>query len=148
MAKPERNIVLGPHRVRQAEYERREWVANVPNETILSDLEREDFWSAHCNKLRGYDRIEVRIEDMSWVAECIVIEADRTWAMVRILTVHELKDTEVTAPEMKAYEVKHKGPEKRWCVISRETGQIIRGKFTRFEEAMNFATAHERKVRK
>lgn len=122
-------------RFRLSEFERQEWVLNAQEGVEISDLKSPKFWTQVAHQLRPYARIEVRAEDGTWVAECLVVACDRTWAKVHVL--HEHKLTEVTDDQTRLAEftVKWRGPHHKWCVL-RDDGQVIRSDAQTKDEAV------------
>src|SRR5947209_8355484 len=110
-AEKERTVyVLGPERLKWAEYERNVHVANPGEGITLQDLLRPECWASVTNILRPWSHIEVRAEDGSYYAELLVTGVDRSWAKVEVLNFKELttKDVALTAATRESkYEIKH-----------------------------------------
>lgn len=125
-AAEKRNVQIGPGCMLLASFERQDWVANVPQDCTIEDIKRPDFWSLMAARLKPYDRIEVRADDGTWLAEVIVIGCDRTWAKVNVLNTYKLTGVEEAAKETGSLEFKFKGPGKKWCIIRKSDGEILR----------------------
>ena len=111
-----------------AEYERTTWVITVEEGTIPDDLTNPDYYAHVAAKLRPYDRLEVRANDGTWMAELLVLDVSRLWAKVHMLHLHQLTTVDVSQSSAAAalpYFVKYIGPHEKWAVIRRADSQAI-----------------------
>lgn len=119
-----RAIMILPTHMALAEYQRQDWVANAPEGVVPDDLKNPAFWALMADQFKPFDRIDVRADDGSWLAEVIVKQADRTYAHVQVLNVYKLDATE--AVKDGEYEVEWKGPQKKWCVKRLSDDELIK----------------------
>lgn len=120
--------ILGPERLRGAEFERLIYVANPGEGVTIEDLLRPECWASVTNLLRPWSHIEVRAEDGSYYAELLVTGVDRAWAKVEVLNFKELttKDVSLTvATRETKYEIKHT-PGLHWHVIRKSDRHVIK----------------------
>lgn len=120
--------VLGPERLRGADFERLIYVANPGEGVVLDDLLRPECWASVANMLRTWSHIEVRAEDGSYYAELLVTGVDRAWARVEVLNFKELttKDVALTQSTRESkYEIKHT-PGLQWHIIRRSDRHIVK----------------------
>jgi hypothetical protein len=145
---PKRAMSIGPGRMKAAEYERRDWVVNAPQGTIPEDIQDPAFWALHAAKLSPYDHVEVRADDGTWIAQCIVLGCERTWARVHTLAVHRLTSADVAmtqaAREAARFELKFRGPADKWCVIRRKDGAIVKDGCHTKDQAHAWMKEHEK----
>ena len=123
-----RNVKLERNRFHGAEFKRQIFVADVEQNTQLEDIANPAFWGNISNQLGLFDRIEVRCEDGSWIAELLVLEATNTYARVKILNCIELEEQEVAQTAIAApsgYEVFHRGTHHKWAVKRLSDSEVI-----------------------
>lgn len=120
--------ILGPERLKGAEFERLIYVANPGEGVTMDDLLKPECWASVTNLLRPWSHIEVRAEDGSYYAELLVTGVDRAWAKVEVLNFKELttKDVALTAATRESrYEIKHT-PGLQWHVIRKSDRHIVK----------------------
>jgi len=135
-------------RMRLAEYERQDWVANIEFGTPTDALLVPGFWAHMASYLRPYDHIEARSDDGTWVAYLIVTGCDRTWARVVIdrvvnLTTRDVAESQAVAP---THKVEWKGPQNKFTVIRIADAEPIKIGFATKDEATNWMREHERVI--
>jgi hypothetical protein len=121
-----RSVQISPGRMKLSQYERQEWVANAPEGCIVDDIKKQDFWALMAHLMKPYDRIEVRADDGSWLAELVVIGCGRNWAKVSVLNHYKLDDASDEMKDDAEYSIAFKGPQKKWCVIRNSDDAYIR----------------------
>lgn len=118
-------------RIKEQEFQRTIWVATSLENTIPEDLLAPEYWAHVSAMLKPWDRIEVRANDGSWLAELLVLESARNWARVHILNAYKLTTTDMamTQAEIRGkyadFRIEHMGPHEKWCVIRRSDNQKI-----------------------
>jgi hypothetical protein len=125
MAEQKRAVVVIDQRMKSAEYERNVWVVNAEHGTIVNDVLEPAYWAHVAQKLRPYDRIEVRVDSGEWLLELMVLGCDRNWARVHVLHRYELGPVEAELPAAQKHKVEWKGPQLKWCVIRVSDSEII-----------------------
>ena len=112
----------------------------VESGTTREQIVHPDFWGHVAARLRPYAKIEVRCDDGSFYAELLVLAAERTFAMVRVLHWHDLTTADVAKTQaasvavqrfeehLKAYEVRWRGPHLMWSVIRKHDNAALREK--------------------
>lgn len=143
---------LQAERFKLAEHERNVYIITIEEGITRAQILDQGFLAHVAPKLRPYDQIEVRCDDGTLFARLLVLQAERTWARVHVLEWHDLttKDVSLTKAQKEeqsgpaparvdheqAYQIVHKGPHKKWCVIRKADGAYIR----EGEESKNAAT--------
>lgn len=118
-------------RIKEQEFQRTVWVATALENTEPEDLLRTEYWAHVSAQLKPWDRIEVRANDGSWLAELLVLETARNWSRVHILNAYKLTTTDMalTQSEIKGkyaeFRLEHMGPHDKWCVIRRSDNQKL-----------------------
>ena len=144
-------------RFQQAEMVRETWAITVEQGTSRSDILNPGFWSHVAYKLRPYARIEVRCDDGSIFADLIVLNAERTWARVHVMSWHDLTTRDVSLSQVDekehdsaskipapAHQVEWKGPHKKWSVIRvADSAYVHEGDASR-QDAELWLREHER----
>lgn len=138
-----RSPIISPDRMRLAEYERQDWVANVEYGITLDDIREPGFWAHMASQMRPYDHVEVRAEDGSWVAYLIVTGCDRTWAKVCVDRVVNLTTKDVSLSQEARHEVVWKGPHHKWAVIRLSDSEMVKNEFADKEAASAWMREHE-----
>ncbi|MCR4331769.1 MAG: hypothetical protein NUV34_03565 [Sulfuricaulis sp.] len=136
---PKAVLQLDAARFQQADNVRETWAITVEQGVTRTDILNPAFWSHIAYKLRPYARIEVRCDDGSFFAELVVLNAERTWARVYVLSWADLTTKDVsqtqagkaaqpaaTAEPERAFRVEWKGPHKKFCVIRNSDNAYIR----------------------
>lgn len=140
-----RAVFIDPARMKLAEYIRQDWVANVPEGVEIEDIVKPEFWSHMAAYMKPYDRLEVRQEDGSWIAELVVLMTDRTWAKVQVLNKYDLQAESVAGQAEKKHEVQWKGPHLKWCVVRLVDKSVLKDGMDK-NEAFRWMTEHEKIV--
>lgn len=120
-----RSVFIDPGRMKLAQYERQDWVANAPPGTIQKDLVNPSFWALMAYQMKPYDRIEVRADDGTWVTELLVVGCDRNWANVVVLAHHKLTGIDDAMVNSSKLELKWMGPHRKWAIIRRADSAVI-----------------------
>ena len=141
-----RATAMHPSRMKLAEYERQEWIANAEHGHTVEDLMVPGYWAHMAAQMNPYDHIEVRAEDGSWIADLIVIQVDRNWAKVMLRAKFDLVAAEALPSGQAQHKVEWKGPQHRFCVIRLSDSVSVRGEFKTKEEAISWMREHERVI--
>lgn len=143
MAEAKRKIP--PNRMNLTQYMRQDWSANAEEGTTVEDILKPEYWFHKASELRPYDRIEVRDEKGHWIAELLVLNVDRSWAKVHLLTLHDLgPKAEEPVEETPKFHLVWKGPQRKWTVQRLEDGQFIQEGFDDKHKAREWMIQHER----
>jgi len=141
-----RAVFADPGRMRTAEYERQEWVLTADPGVVIDDLSNPAYWAHVAAQFRPYARIEVRADDGTWIAEFIVLAADRTWAKVQMLRSYKLTSAEEVYDLVDQFEVKFRGPAHKWSVIRRDDGAVLKSEAQTRDEAQAWLRDYQAKV--
>lgn len=133
-------------RVKLAEHERQNWVANIPEGVTVDDVKDPAFWSFVSARMRPYDRIEMRSEDGTWVAEALVLSCDRTWAKIHVLQTYQLTTQDASMTECVKHEVRYRGPHRKWSVVRLTDQTPVRDSFETRIEAFKWMNEFEKVV--
>jgi len=118
---------LDPARMTAGEYARTIWVVTVEQGITIPVMEDPSFWAHVAEKLRPWDRIEVRADDGTFFAEFIVIAAERAHARVHKLLYIPLMLPDGTDEEFDSgYQLKWRGPFHLWSVIRKSDHSVIK----------------------
>lgn len=120
-----RAVILDEPRLKSAEYERSWWIVNAAEGTQVSDVLEPVYWSFIADRLRPYDRIEVRVDTGEWLLDLLVLGCDRAWARVAVLHKYDLGPVEAEMPAAQKHRIEWKGPQLKWCVIRNADSEII-----------------------
>lgn len=146
MAEGKQSPMINSGRMRLAEYDRQDWIANIEFGTSVEQIMEPGYWALMASQLKPYDHIEARSEDGSWVAYLIVTGCDRTWA--RVVVDHVVKLTTSDVSQTEAVTAKHKvewkGPQHRYSVIRLSDDERIKDGFHIKDEAYAWMREHER----
>ena len=140
-----RDVSVDPARMQLAEYQRQEWVCNVPPEITREDVLNPAFWSHMASLMKPYDHIEVRQEDGSWLSQLIVLQSDRLWAKVFEMRFVEFKTEALKIEAPTKHKVEWKGPQHKWAVIRLSDSEMLKSGMEK-DEAFRWMNEHERTV--
>jgi hypothetical protein len=115
-------------------------------DTGLSDVLKSDYWTHVTKSLRVGHRIEVLAADGSWWAMLIVRAVGSHDAVVQELQHVELGSQVEAKVTDSPYEVKWRGPARKFGVLRKEDGEIIRDEFQVKEHAVKWLKNHMRNL--
>lgn len=137
--KPQAIPQLDANRFKLAEHEFNRWCITVEQGITRAQILNPAFYSQFSSKMRPYDTIAVRCDDGTLYAELLVIQSERTWARVHVLSWHDLTSKDVaqskveptSSPKValdpsKEFKVKYMGAHKKWSVIRQSDEAIVR----------------------
>ena len=108
----------------------------------LEDCLKPDYWTHVTKSLRVGHRIEILSADGSWWAMLIVRSVGRHDAVVQDLSYVELGEAVEAATEQSPYEIKWRGPAKKFGVVRKSDGEVIHDEFTVKEDAIRWMKNH------
>jgi len=131
------NPQLFPNRFKGAEYARNVWHVTPDENTTREMVLKPEFWTHVAGQLKVGDHIEVLSETLAFWMLLLVVSVGRVAATVVALTEIEIaantipNDTGVD-PE---YDIKFKGPMRKWAIIRVSDGAYVLEGFQSREEA-------------
>ena len=134
---------INPARMESAEYKRTTWVAIATPGSTPIDLMRPEYWAHVAEKMKVWDKIEIRANDGAWYAEVVVVDVSRQWARINPLLVVDLTTKDVSMSQAAAmnkaaqYTVVHRGEHCKWSVVRNSDMQVVH----EFEETQAGAMA-------
>ena len=131
-----------PTRLAQADHTRIVWshVAE-PGETFEEMLHPSTFGHV-AKQLQVGHKIEVQACDGSWYGELYVRSVGRVEAFCAPISFVKFDGIEFSEKDDSPYAVAHRGPHMKWCVINRETKQVIKPNFDTEPEAGSWIAQH------
>lgn len=139
-----RSVVVPEQRMNSAEYWRRDWVVNAEEGTTKDDILKPDYWALVSYKMHPYDRIELRLETGEWIAELLVVQAERTFAKVVLLHFHELVSANSLPEVPSKFRIEWKGPQHKHAVIRVSDSVVLKNGFDSKDKARDWLTNYER----
>lgn len=136
---------LSPAKLQPAEHYRTRYAAVVDDGTTVEDLQRPEFWCHVAGKLRQMDVIEVLAEDGSYFAELMVLKSGTGFAKVLLLRQVALEDTAQDDDESPVV-AQWKGPHRKYSVIRKADGVILKDGFANKGDAEIFAREYAQTV--
>ena len=141
-----RSPVIDQGRMKLAEYERQDWVANIQFGVTVDDIKNPGYWAHMASQMKPYDHIEARAEDGTWIAYLVVTGCDRAWARVAVDRVISLTTKDVAISQTPQHEVLWKGPQRKFSVIRLSDSENIKDLFQTKDEATLWMREHEQVV--
>ena len=139
-----RELIVNPNRFDLAEQFSTNFVVVAEVGTTRKDVLKPCFL-AHCaHRLSMYDRVEVRVDDDSWILFGFIRESGRNWAMIEELKFIELEKDTGKVAEDSLYEVKYKGSFLKHCVIRKSDSEILIDKISKKAEAIKWLQDYEK----
>lgn len=109
----------------------------------IEDMVKPDYWSHVAKQLRIGHRIEVMAADGAYWAMLIVRAVGRTEAVVQALQHVELgSPAEKIKGDDNPYEVKWRGPTKKFGVVRKSDNEVVRDEFPVREDAERWLKNH------
>jgi hypothetical protein len=68
-----------------AEFQSKRYVCTIPADLKFEEVLKPSFWTHVGSMLKPWDRIEVRPDDVSFIAELVVVDAGQMYAKVALL---------------------------------------------------------------
>lgn len=137
---------LNPSRMKQGEYERTVWVATVEQGVGREDLKDPSFWAHVANKLRPWDKLEVRADDGTFYSEYLILACDRAWAQVHELMYASLTTSDISLTQADTLQLKFRGPHLKWSVIRTADGAVLKEQCQTKDEASAWMDGHIKTV--
>jgi hypothetical protein len=113
-------------RIKQAEYVRNHWQANIEVEHKADDLLDPNYWSHVAMQMKARDEITAWSDDGSWYARFIVLDASRGWVKVHRIDFHELESKSDEKTTVEGYSVVWKGPHHKYVVLHEGNAEPLR----------------------
>jgi hypothetical protein len=138
-----RSVVITEQRMQAAEVWRRDWIVNAEDGTTKEDILKPEYWSLVSQRFTVLDHIEVRAENMEWIAELVVLRAERNYAFVYLKQFYQLAKTELPTIGPK-YRVDFKGPQLKHVVVRVQDGAVIQSGISTKDEAHAWLANYEK----
>lgn len=129
--------------LKSAEHQRNLWVVNAPQGAEVEDTKKPEFWRSVAMKLAPFDRVEVRGYDGTWMADCLVVYAERNMANIQILEKYEIGKAN-TSNDASEFRFEYKGPGKKWTVYRNSDDAELVDKIKTQDEAVMWIREHEK----
>lgn len=143
--KSKKGAVVMPDRMGLAEHKRNDWVVDVEVGLTVEDIQEPSFWSLVAEQMAPLDKVEVRPDDGRWIAELRVIRCERTYALMQLERVLEIKQNAETLPQSIKHRVEYKGAHYKNSVIRIADNQILQHGFKTREEAEMWLRSYEKR---
>ncbi len=147
IAQPKGARSITDERMKLAEFMRQDWVVNAEEGTTLEELQDPVYWSHMAPALQQFDHIEVREETGAWVATLMVLRAERTLAIVKLLDHTPLGAADEEFKASATYVVKYSGPHHRYRVIRASDGAVVQSGLFDKRAANDWIEQFEKAVR-
>lgn len=143
-------VELMNSRVQPAETMRNVFQVCVEPNTPKEALKEPSYWKHVASRLEPYTRLEVVTDDNEYYAEFLVLDSGSNWALVKELLFIELNDKQIIqeAEKQIAFEIAYKGPHRKFAVLRKEDGEIIKDGFQKKEQAATFLQEYVKVINK
>lgn len=108
----------------------------------LDDTLKPDYWTHVAKSLRVGHRIEMMAADGSWWAMLLVRAVGRHEAVVQALQHVELGEPVSVEIADSAYEIKWRGPARKYGIVRKSDGEVIREDIPVKEQAVQWLQNH------
>jgi hypothetical protein len=125
-----------------AEHTRQDFTCNAADGTTVEDILKTEYWSHVGALLQPLDRIEVRHEFGSWIAECVVLSCGKNWAKLKLLQKYDL-EVIAKSDDSLEYRIEHKGAQHKWSAIRIRDNEIVQSGFQNKSAAEGWLKNHE-----
>jgi hypothetical protein len=111
------------------------WCAVLPAEIGFEAALEPSFFSAHADKLRVGDVIDISCDSRSWFGSVYVRDVSRTRILVGRLGYHEFDALSKSATDPSLYRIEFRGSHLKWVIESVADGRAVREGFESKEAA-------------
>jgi len=134
---------IKPGDVKLADQMHQNWACFAPAHYTQEHLETPKFWTFMAPKFKDMDSIRITSEDGSWVAVGYIRRSQTMEVQVQINDIIQLQEQMIAKEiEINGYLIKHFGLIRKFCVINRETKQVLKENFQTQLQAMKYVTEH------
>lgn len=133
---------MKPTDIKTIDFEVQVWSHVAEVGVGLEDILKPDYWTHVASRFKPGSRIDVQSADGSWYALLIVRAASRLEAITQALIYTELGAATPVTSEESPYEVKWRGPAKRFGVIRKEDGGVMIDELQTKESAAQWLKNH------
>lgn len=142
---------LDAGRMEQREQRMVDYFVVVEEGTTRKEMKNPAFWAHVAHKLKPYFKINIACDDGTFYAEGLVLQVDRTWAIVHILEWHDLTTKDVAQSQAAAaemgdsadgFEIKHRGEHRKWTVIRKSDREAVKEGLATKAEALIWLAEH------
>ena len=132
------------NRMKESSFMRNSWFISIPSGTEPEALLDPAYWANISTKFRATDIVEAATEDMTWFGRYIVIKADRLWAKLYQLELHDLVGAQADMPltEDQNHRIEWKGPVSKYTVIRISDSANIKDGFSTQLDAAQWLDSH------
>ena len=137
-----------PSRWGLAEEKRRDHVVEAEIGVTVDDILEPSYWSHLAPEFAPLDKIEVRAEDGSWIANLRVLYAERNYAKVILEgPIFQIGEAVETANPKAKHTVEWKGGVLQYAVIRKADQQMVSSKHKNAADANAWMVEHEKATR-
>lgn len=108
----------------------------------LDAVMQPEYWAHVAHMLRPGYCVILTAADMSWRAELMVRAASRTEALMGLVSHAEFGAAADVAPDNPDYEIKWRGPARKYSVLRRSDGAVVKEDFQAREQAAQWIKNH------
>lgn len=137
---------MKPTRLLQATHEIVTYAHSPEYGVDLDTVMKPEYWSHVAQLLRPGYVVVVTAADMSWRAELMVRAAGRNEALMGLVSHVEFGEVEEPMPEGLPFEVKWRGPARKFGVIRKVDSEVLRDEFVTKEAASQWLRNHMKAV--
>lgn len=127
--KPVSQPKLSPTDFDLAEQKMVQWAAVAAIGVTPKQAANPEYWTHVAGLMTAGSIIHVRAEDLSWYMTLMVLSADKNYAAVQQLDLHEFEDNSDDKSAHGELFVSWKGLQRMHCVVRRMTGEVVRHGF-------------------
>lgn len=142
---PESKVVnpIKPGDVKLAEQMHQNWACFAPSHYDQEMLENPKFWTFMAPKFKDMDSIRITAEDGSYIALGYIRRSQTMEVMVQITDIIQMHEQMIAKEiEINGYLIRHFGSVRKFCVINKETKEVLRENFLTQLQAMKYVTDH------
>lgn len=119
---------LNPTRRKLAEFVRNDHVVLAHASNTPKDILQPEYYAHVSDQLKARDRITVWADNMTWMAEIVVLEVGKGWAKVHPINLVEFDaaaSIKGLTYERDGYRVAHRGEFSQWSVIRTADSEVV-----------------------
>ena len=119
------------------------WACFAPAHYDQEMLENPKFWTFMAPKFKDMDSIRITAEDGSYIALGYIRRSQTMEVKVQIVDIIPMQEQMIARElEINGYLIKHFGSVRKFCVINKETTQVLKENFQTQLQAMKYVSDH------
>ncbi len=138
-----RVVPIKPGDVKLMDQMHQNWACFAPSHYDQEMLEDPKYWTFMATRFKDMDSIRITAEDGSYIALGYIRRSQTMEVMVQITDIIPMQEQMIAKElDINGYLIKHFGSVRRFCVVNKETREVIKENFQTQLQAMKYVSEH------